>query len=72
MKVKGGEEVQKYISWLEAENKRLREALTEAKALLDAADCPQCREKSGWYYDNQGEVCQCQWCYEVQALKEKQ
>lgn len=42
---------------LEAENKRLR-------ALLGAAVCPNC-DKSGAYYDGQGEVCQCQWCYEV-------
>lgn len=37
--------------------------------LVDAANCPQCGDKSGAYYDNNGEVCQCQWCYEVGKLK---
>lgn len=39
----------------------------EAIKLLDVAICPCC-DKSGAYYDNNGEVCQCQWCYEVSRL----
>jgi hypothetical protein len=35
--------------------------------LLDAAVCPCC-DKSGAYYDNMGEVCQCQWCDEVNKV----
>jgi len=46
------------------------EQLNEAKTLLDVANCPQCGDKSGAYYDNDGEVCQCQWCYEVSKLYE--
>ena len=34
--------------------------------LLNAAVCPCC-DKSGAYYDNMGEVHQCQWCHEVKA-----
>ena len=44
------------------------EKLSKALALLVAADCPQCKDKSGAYYDNYGEVCQCQWCNEVYHL----
>lgn len=43
---------------------------SEAIKLLDAAICPCC-DKSGAYYDNYGEVCQCQWCDEVNKLREK-
>lgn len=32
--------------------------------LLKIAVCPSC-DKSGAYYDNMGNVNQCQWCYEV-------
>ena len=45
---------------LEAENARL-------KTLIKAADCPNC-DKSGAYYDGQGEVIQCRWCYEYNQL----
>ena len=41
-----------------------------ALQLLDAADCPQCVDKSGAYYDSHGEPNQCQWCYEVSTLKQ--
>lgn len=34
--------------------------------LLEAAKCPCC-DGSGAYYDNCGNVCQCQWCDEVKA-----
>lgn len=37
--------------------------------LIDAANCPQCGDKSGAYPGNNGEVCQCQWCDEVGKLK---
>lgn len=42
----------------------------EAIKLLDATICPCC-DKSGAYYDNHGEVCQCQWCDEVNKLREQ-
>lgn len=48
---------------------QLRTQLGAAIRLLDAADCPQCGDKSGAYYDSVGEVCQCQWCDEVGNLK---
>ena len=38
----------------------------ELTGLLRAAKCPCC-DGSGAYYDNMGEVCQCQWCYETKA-----
>jgi len=38
------------------------------KNLLSIAKCPNC-DGSGAYYDNNGEVCQCHWCYEVKNLK---
>jgi hypothetical protein len=41
----------------------LQAAKIDAVRLLDAALCPCC-DKSGAYYDNYGEVQQCQWCYE--------
>ena len=38
------------------------------EGLLKAASCPQCGpNKDGAYYDNMGQVHQCQWCYEVEA-----
>lgn len=43
--------------------------IDELFQLIDAANCPQCGDKSGAYYDNYGEVCQCQWCHEVGELK---
>ena len=46
---------------------RLYNDLEKAKELLNAAECPCC-DKSGAYYDAQGEVCQCQWCDEVSKL----
>jgi len=46
---------------------RLYNDLEKAKELLNAAECPCC-DKSGAYYDAQGEVCQCQWCDEVSEL----
>jgi hypothetical protein len=47
-----------------------KQAKIDAVRLLDAALCPCC-DKSGAYYDNYGEVRQCQWCYEVEQLKEQ-
>jgi hypothetical protein len=44
------------------------EQLAKAKALLKAANCPECGDKSGVYSDNYGLVCQCQWCDEVESL----
>ena len=48
----------------------LKQAKIDAVRLLDAALCPCC-DKSGAYYDNYGQVQQCQWCYEVEQLKEQ-
>jgi hypothetical protein len=48
----------------------LQAAKIDAVRLLDAALCPCC-DKSGAYYDNYGEVQQCQWCYGVEQLKEQ-
>ena len=48
----------------------LKQAKIDAVRLLDAALCPCC-DKSGAYYDNYGDVHQCQWCYEVEQLKEQ-
>lgn len=42
----------------------------ELLKLLDIAACPCC-DKSGSYYDGQGEVNQCQWCDEVKQLREQ-
>lgn len=50
--------------------KELEQFYLEAIKLLDAAICPCC-DKSGAYYDNNGEVCQCQWCDEVSRLPQK-
>ena len=49
----------------------LEDGMHYALSLLDIADCPQCVDKSEAYYDNNGEVCQCQWCYEVAEFKLK-
>ena len=47
--------------------KDITELLTDKQAelvnLLDVAKCPCC-DGSGAYYDNQDNVCQCQWCDE--------
>jgi hypothetical protein len=48
----------------------MQQARINAVRLLDAAACPCC-DKSGAYYDNYGQVYQCQWCYEVEQLKEQ-
>ena len=40
--------------------------ITELTRLLRVAKCPCC-DGSGAYYDNMGEVCQCQWCDETKA-----
>ncbi len=37
------------------------------RSLLDAASCPCC-DGGGAYYDNNGEVTQCQWCYEKDQI----
>jgi len=57
------------IANLEAEVARLRAENELAIILLDAANCPECGDKSGAYYSNDGDVCQCQWCDEVFNLK---
>lgn len=63
-----------YVESIDKKRKELEQFYLEAIKLLDAAICPCC-DKSGTYYDNNGEVCQCQWCDEVsrlpQPLREK-
>ena len=41
-----------------------QQEIERLRRLLGAAVCPCC-DKSGAYYDNYGEIHQCQWCYEV-------
>ncbi len=86
IKVKDYAEVTAKCAKLEKENEDLRHDIARHIAiiseleydrsalldLIDAADCPQCENKSGAYYDNYGEVYQCQWCYEVNKLKEQE
>ena len=45
------------------DNAKLIAAAPELLELLEIAACPQC-DGSGAFYDNHGEVCQCQWCDE--------
>jgi len=44
----------------------MQATITELKGLLGEAKCPCC-DGGGAYYDNYGEVCQCQWCFETKA-----
>jgi len=47
---------------------QLEAQVKELEGLLKVASCPQCGpNKDGAYYDNMGEVHQCQWCHEVKA-----
>jgi len=48
-------------------NATLVAAAPELLSLLECAACPQC-DGSGAYYDSHGEVYQCQWCYEREAV----
>ena len=52
----------------QAEIERLTKLITKSLGLLDVALCPSC-DNSGAYYDNYGEVTQCQWCHEVNEIK---
>ena len=45
----------------------LKQKVEQLQALVSAARCPCC-DDTGAYYDNMGEVCQCQWCYEKGRL----
>lgn len=58
------------ILTLHEEIERLKQANLKALELLDATVCPCC-DKTGAYYDKHGDVCQCQWCYEVDQLREQ-
>lgn len=44
-----------------------RKERDKLRVLLKEAKCPCC-DGSGAYYDNSGDVCQCQWCYEAKEL----
>jgi hypothetical protein len=45
-------------------------AAPEMLELLQAATCRTCKD-TGAYYDNRGEVCQCRWCAERDAVLKK-
>lgn len=47
---------------------QLEKDKAELVGLCEAAGCPSCNG-DGAYYDNHGEVCQCQWCYELAKHK---
>jgi hypothetical protein len=52
------------------EHQALQTKNQKLKTLLTMAGCPNC-DGSGAYYNNYGNVCQCQWCYEKEeALKD--
>ena len=68
------------LDWCEAEaisawntraDTELVTALEKAYGMISTEKgyCPQCGDGTGAYYDNQGEICQCQWCYEAVAIK---
>jgi len=46
-----------------------QDTIDKLLTLLNAADCPCC-DKSGGYHDGYGLVQQCQWCDELNKLKE--
>jgi len=50
---------------------KLQAKVERLKGLLNEAKCPCC-DGGGAYYDNMGEVCQCQWCYEAKAALKKE
>ena len=69
----GASQDREHNSQLTRDRDTLRQANAELVILTQAANCPQCGDKSGAYYDNQGAVHQCQWCAEVnQALAKHQ
>ncbi len=47
---------------------KLHEKVKKAIELLDAADCPECKNKDGAYYID-GELVGCRWCDEVSELR---
>ena len=51
--------------WIEY-SEQLEKKVEVISGLLHAAKCPTC-EGIGAYYDNMGEVRQCQWCYDAKA-----
>lgn len=66
---------------LAAAHEKIEELQSKLATAVDALDiaygmvntekgyCPQCSDGSGAYYDNHGEVCQCQWCFEANRIK---
>ncbi len=55
-----------------AKDKRREElegALEKAGSMLRHIDCPQC-DGSGGFYDNNGNACQCQWCFEKSVIEQ--
>ena len=48
-------------------SEKVNDHIEQLQALVRAARCPCC-DDTGAYYDNMGEVCQCQWCYEKGCL----
>ena len=62
------EDLSDVVDTINAASSRLRELesgerVAELESLLKASACPNC-DGGGAYYDNGGEVCQCQFCYE--------
>lgn len=57
-----------HLDGLSNKVKEQQNTIKELVELIKVADCPQCKDKSGAYYDNYGEVCQCQWCDETEKL----
>ena len=58
-------------AWNTRADTELVTALEKAYGMISTEKgyCPQCGDGTGAYYDNQGEICQCQWCYEAVAIK---
>ena len=53
-----------------ARTKSQQVEIAELEGLIVAAQCPCCNG-DGAYYDGNGEVCQCQWCYETEDIKKR-
>jgi len=54
---------------LQSQLEASQQEVEKLRELLKVSACPNC-DGGGAYYDNMGEVCQCQFCYErEQALQ---
>lgn len=68
--IKDGVRQRKSISDLETENTRLKEQVNNAAAMLRHVQCPQGCGGTGAIQISEDDVEQCQWCAELQQLKE--